>query len=556
MANKKKNTKALVSDEATAPVVELELIPTLTQPVRYPFTSSESAEKTRDFDAATPVARNVETVRRDSSQPDARQQIEALRFDLEQSQARRRGLEKELEVRQEITASINEEIRDARQQLLAAAARLESLNNDYLSLKATHERTENSLGEMRAARDLAQEQLADRDDVITSLERQVEEANYALSQLGRDIDTRKARWSRKASDMRRQLGELEQLREENRQLRSLQGADMELELRNARKRVAEQAGELAALVQEAESLRRDNGRLESYANTLRMRQQDQAESARDTDAARNELLSQLETAKGSISELSARVAEEQAAYRQLVDEKATLKDSCEREIRQVQLDLQAAQSRATEQDALNEQLTSDLNDSIEFRQALETHVAETEARHRRRIAKLRREASMAKQKLKKSSRALRQKDKAIANLQEEIASQKRKISLTGELESALQKIDGFAASQGGKSSTGRSERVTRQLIGTADGKDVRFPLFRDRLTIGRTSHNDIQLPMRYISRRHAVIATDGNRARVIDWGSRNGVYVNNQRVTEKILEAGDIITIGLANLRYEEHAKR
>ena len=148
------------------------------------------------------------------------------------------------------------------------------------------------------------------------------------------------------------------------------------------------------------------------------------------------------------------------------------------------------------------------------------------------------------------------KEATIANLTEELANERRKISLTGELESALQKIDGLKATNKSGGSSGRSERVTRQLIGTVDGKELRFPLFRDRLTIGRTAHNDIQLSMRFVSRRHAVIATDGNRARVIDWGSRNGVYVNNRRVTEKILEAGDIITIGLANLRYEERAKR
>ena len=58
-----------------------------------------------------------------------------------------------------------------------------------------------------------------------------------------------------------------------------------------------------------------------------------------------------------------------------------------------------------------------------------------------------------------------------------------------------------------------------------------------------------------MSRRHAVIATDNGRTRVIDWGSRNGVYVNEQRVTERILQSGDVITIGLTSLRYEERPK-
>ncbi|MDH4072997.1 MAG: FHA domain-containing protein, partial [Gammaproteobacteria bacterium] len=88
-----------------------------------------------------------------------------------------------------------------------------------------------------------------------------------------------------------------------------------------------------------------------------------------------------------------------------------------------------------------------------------------------------------------------------------------------------------------------------------DGKELRFPLFRNRLSIGRTAHNDIQLQMSFVSRRHAVIATDNERTRIIDWGSRNGVYVNKKRVTECMLQSGDVITIGLTELRYEERTK-
>ena len=62
--------------------------------------------------------------------------------------------------------------------------------------------------------------------------------------------------------------------------------------------------------------------------------------------------------------------------------------------------------------------------------------------------------------------------------------------------------------------------------------------------------------MQFISRRHAVIATDNGKTRVIDWGSKNGVYVNKVRISEKILESGDIVTIGTTDFRYEERPKR
>jgi pSer/pThr/pTyr-binding forkhead associated (FHA) protein len=81
-------------------------------------------------------------------------------------------------------------------------------------------------------------------------------------------------------------------------------------------------------------------------------------------------------------------------------------------------------------------------------------------------------------------------------------------------------------------------------------------LFKDRLTIGRTVHNDIQLNAAYISRRHAAIVTDEDGTRIIDSGSKNGVYVNSKRVTKQILKNGDVVTIGSAEFKFEERPKR
>lgn len=53
-----------------------------------------------------------------------------------------------------------------------------------------------------------------------------------------------------------------------------------------------------------------------------------------------------------------------------------------------------------------------------------------------------------------------------------------------------------------------------------------------------------------------MISIDHNQTRVIDWGSKNGVFVNDTKVTEKILESGDIVTIGTTDFRYEERSKR
>ena len=105
------------------------------------------------------------------------------------------------------------------------------------------------------------------------------------------------------------------------------------------------------------------------------------------------------------------------------------------------------------------------------------------------------------------------------------------------------------------------ERAAKALYGRAVQnvrimKAEQFPLFKDRLTIGRTAHNDIQLKAHFISRRHAVIVTENEQTRIIDWGSKNGVYVNDSRIAEQMLKNGDIVAIGTAEFRYEERPKR
>ena len=101
-----------------------------------------------------------------------------------------------------------------------------------------------------------------------------------------------------------------------------------------------------------------------------------------------------------------------------------------------------------------------------------------------------------------------------------------------------------------------TDRISRVLIGSVDDQLLRFPLFKDRLTIGRTKDNDIQLKAEYVSRRHAVIQTDGATARIIDWGSKNGIHVNSVKVSEHFLCHGDTISIGSARFRYEERKRR
>jgi pSer/pThr/pTyr-binding forkhead associated (FHA) protein len=69
-----------------------------------------------------------------------------------------------------------------------------------------------------------------------------------------------------------------------------------------------------------------------------------------------------------------------------------------------------------------------------------------------------------------------------------------------------------------------------------------------RISIGRTSDNDIVLENRGVSRKHAVIEINPQNAVIIDNESLNGTFVNDRRVEEEILHDNDTITIGKYSL--------
>ncbi len=84
-----------------------------------------------------------------------------------------------------------------------------------------------------------------------------------------------------------------------------------------------------------------------------------------------------------------------------------------------------------------------------------------------------------------------------------------------------------------------------------DASTYQTYLLRSRsITIGRQAGNDIVLSAPGVSRRHARLEADSETYRLIDLGSTNGSYVNDEEVDEALLADGDLLSIGDITLRF------
>jgi hypothetical protein len=230
------------------------------------------------------------------------------------------------------------------------------------------------------------------------------------------------------------------------------------------------------------------------------------------------------------------------------------------EIRILRFELGDAQNTVVQTEEMNSQLASDLVDAHGFKEELERMLGDVEEESGERIDHLEKKIIKLTRTTDRYEQKLTTKSEAISILLAELAKKSEQLDSIGEIEDVIHDIDERMSERSGKNAQAEQrqtgDRLTRVLIGTVDNQVLRFPLFKDRLTIGRTSDNDIQLKAAYISRRHAVIQTDGEVTRIIDWGSKNGIQVNSKKVSEHFLSHGDAITIGNARFRYEERKMR
>lgn len=97
--------------------------------------------------------------------------------------------------------------------------------------------------------------------------------------------------------------------------------------------------------------------------------------------------------------------------------------------------------------------------------------------------------------------------------------------------------------------------MSELLVKPLHGEPFHFSLDKDVISIGRSKKNDLVLADQWLSRHHAEIRETNGSFSIADLESRNGTYVNGQRIDGTVvLKNTDVITLGDQQLKFLDEA--
>ncbi len=88
------------------------------------------------------------------------------------------------------------------------------------------------------------------------------------------------------------------------------------------------------------------------------------------------------------------------------------------------------------------------------------------------------------------------------------------------------------------------------LNGVEAGKKLVIPVEKQEVVIGRDKEADLSIDEHVISRHHAKLVKKWGGIVLVDLESKNGCFVNNEKIEEKLLRDGDKVMLGTVKLLY------
>ena len=125
------------------------------------------------------------------------------------------------------------------------------------------------------------------------------------------------------------------------------------------------------------------------------------------------------------------------------------------------------------------------------------------------------------------------------------------VTVTAILQAALELgMDTSIAAAGTVSGDNKKTDDATLLVSVNGGVDSVIKLKNTPMLVGRSDQADVQINSAFVSHYHAVLVREPTQDLLIDLGSTNGVLVNTQRISRRVLKHRDLIQIGPARISY------
>ena len=103
--------------------------------------------------------------------------------------------------------------------------------------------------------------------------------------------------------------------------------------------------------------------------------------------------------------------------------------------------------------------------------------------------------------------------------------------------------------------SGDKNNTTTRVLVLLDGEQpIKYPLYKDEMTIGRIDGADIKIDSHFISRMHARIIATAKSTSIEDIESKNGIKVNGKLAKSHSLQHGDLVSLGGLRFRFLDTA--